>query len=123
MLSIFPIMFLSLLAHAILRVATGAVLIVFGIQNFRKIQSGTPHTHLFLLSICALYEVVCGVLLVVGYLTQVAALTLVGYALLISFVRRSGVSKLPASTRILLAGIGLSLFITGAGAFAVDMPF
>ena len=116
-------MFLSLLAHAILRVATGAVLIAFGIQNLRKIQSGTPHTHLFLVSICALYEVVCGVLLVVGYLTQAAALTLVGYALLISFVRRSGVSTLPASTRILLAGIGLSLFITGAGAFAVDMPF
>jgi uncharacterized membrane protein YphA (DoxX/SURF4 family) len=122
MLSVFPIMFLSLLAHAILRVITGGVLIYMSGSHIRSMRAGgAPKTTL---AVLAFLELILGGMMVIGILTQIAALATVAVAIALLIARSKLASYLPsASFFILLIAISLSLVITGAGALAVDMPF
>ncbi len=120
MLSIFPIMFLSLLAHAILRIIAGIVLFFEGTRHYRHARSEGGKL-LFLISAV---EILCGVLLMTGFATQLAALAILLFAcLVIALHKRLGTIAQPYSFYVLYVGISLSLFITGAGAFAFDLPF
>ncbi len=121
MLSVFPsIMFLSLLAHALLRVMTGLVLFSHGVAHFRK-GNGLSSKAVY---VAATIEAICGIFLIAGFLTQVVALATFAFALImLIFRKRVALMATPASFYLLLIGISLSLVITGAGAFAVDIPF
>ena len=123
MLNLFPIMFLSLLAHAILRITAGMLLIYLGVSRQKTLRTN-PAASWGILAFLSLIEIVVGAMLIAGFLTQVAALILLCYAIVALLLRkRLAAYLLPPSAHVLMIGVAISLFITGAGAFAFDMPF
>ena len=129
MLNPFPIQFLSMLAYTILRVCVGAILIHLGIKhNVRrhdiKHSLPLPNFSVFVALTLSLVELVTGVMLIAGYYTQYAALAVMGMsAVILLFYRQFASPLIPNKTfYLLLFGAALSLFITGAGAFAFDLP-
>ncbi len=120
-MAVFPIMFLALLAHAILRIITGGALAIFGIQHLRK--SHAPESPRIALILLGMLELSLGGLFVVGFLTQLAALGVLALAISLLIFHKKCAAYVPERAFfVLLIAISLSLFITGAGAFAVDMP-
>ncbi len=118
MLNPFPIQFLSLAAYFLLRLVLGTVLIKMGVNCFKK-RKDTP-----LAWILAILEIGSGTLFILGLYTQIASLlTLFLVTLLWSLRGSKNNSFAPNRTILLLvAGIAVSLFITGAGAFSFDLP-
>ena len=131
MLNPFPIQFLALLAHLLLRVITGVVLLVLGYRHFKHratLQTvltlplfpfGKITTLFFIMT-----ELVVGILFILGHSTQIAALVLMAMSVKMLFWRkRFAHSTIPGRLFYLLfLGIACSLFITGAGALAFDLP-
>jgi uncharacterized membrane protein YphA (DoxX/SURF4 family) len=131
MLNPFPIQFLALLAYFILRVITGLVLITLGFRHLKHRETLAQNMKLtiapfggFNVWALAITEIAVGSLLIIGLHTQWAALILIIMSLkLIWLERYFKHSTIPSRLfYLLLIGIGLSLFITGAGAFAFDLP-
>lgn len=131
MLSVFPIHFLALFAHFLLRIVVGFLLLHMGIQHFlyrKELKdilklSWWPYG-LFTTWTFALGEIALGTLIFVGAWTQLATLlvALMSIKMLIMrnwFDHQSIPSK---SFYFLLLGATLSLTITGAGVFAFDLP-
>lgn len=117
-------MFLGLLAHALLRVVTGSVLCVLGIQTYRRAKTLPWTPTKIVLMHCALIELCCGLMLIVGIFTQAVALVVLLYAAtLLIFHKRLAAHINTRGFYALLCGISISLCITGAGALAVDLPF
>ncbi|HMO77590.1 MAG TPA: hypothetical protein PKA42_00340 [Candidatus Paceibacterota bacterium] len=131
MLNPFPIQFLALLAFFILRVIVGFAFIHLAQRHFKHRQALHPtlvlpffpfgKIHTFVLIIT---ELVIGVMFLVGFYTQIAALLTILMSLKMLVLRNKFVTPhLPNRlTYLLLFGIGCSLFITGAGIFAFDLP-
>lgn len=131
MLNLFPIQWLALLAYFILRVIVGLALITLGmrhVRHFRELAGVAripllpiPRTAITLLITT---ELVAGTLLVLGFLTQAGALLLIILSLkmLLWHGRFPHPSIPPRLTYVLFLAAGLSLLITGAGAFAFDLP-
>jgi uncharacterized membrane protein YphA (DoxX/SURF4 family) len=131
MLNPFPIQFLSMLAYVILRIIVGIVFLILGYRHFknRKALAETFSFTLFpfgslpsLLLICG--ELTIGTMFVLGLYTQYAALgALVLSLYMLLFRKRLSHASLPGRLfYLLIFGISASLFITGAGAFAFDLP-
>jgi uncharacterized membrane protein YphA (DoxX/SURF4 family) len=131
MLNIFPIQFLALFAYFLLRVLTGTVLLYLGLLHARSLptlQDGLtlswwPYGRLSAL-VLILTELVTATMLLVGYAAQLAALILILMSVKI-FLLRGLLTHDTIPSRpfyVLLLGIALCLFITGAGAFAFDLP-
>jgi uncharacterized membrane protein YphA (DoxX/SURF4 family) len=131
MLNPFPIQFLSLLAYFILRVLTGLVLLTLGYRHFeaRKVLNTILVLPLFpfgtvTTTVLIMAELVIGALFILGAFTQIAALL----AMIMSFKMivlksRFAHSSIPGRLfYVLLLAISCSLFITGAGVFAFDLP-
>ncbi|MBL7045978.1 MAG: DoxX family protein [Parcubacteria group bacterium] len=133
MLTVFPsLLFLSLLAPFILRIVVGVILFSDGFSYFKgnkeKIAGeatkmfGGIGRYSYLLVGGA--EALIGLSLIAGYLTQVSALLGAILIIKIFFLKK----KMPTlslqsnTTYILLLAILVSLIVTGAGAFAVDLP-
>ena len=131
MLNIFPIQYLALFAYFILRVAVSLVLIMLGLRHWhyrhelKKVFTCTW----FPMSGYAAYlwpvaELAVAGFLLVGAYTQIAALLLMLMSLKLMLIR----PWFPHPTipsrlfYLLLFAIAISLFITGAGAFAFDLP-
>ncbi len=73
--------------------------------------------------ILILAEVVIGGMLIIGAYTQIAALGAMALSIKLLISRGPLPSALPPKLfYCLLLGISISLFITGAGLFAVDLP-
>ncbi len=131
MLNLFPIQWLALLAYFLLRIIVGLVLITLGMRHvmaFRELVAVArvpllpiPRTAIALLIAT---ELIAGTLLVFGFLTQLGALLLIALALkMLLWHSHFPHPSIPARlTFVLLLGCGLSLLITGAGAFAFDLP-
>lgn len=131
MLNLFPIQFLALGAYFILRIVTALVLLHLGLKHLQARRElyqviklpvfpfGKIGTWLLILS-----ELTIAVLLGLGLLTQLAALLLLAMAIkFIILHRHFKHPTIPGRlTYLLLAGISLSLLITGAGIFAFDLP-
>ncbi len=132
MLSVFPIMFLSLLAHAILRVFVGGILLYLGYRHLRKhravlgahFRTHWPHIGLPSVILLGTAECVLGFMFIAGFLTQIAAIGGMILSLQALMFRRSLIiPALPdAYFWILLLAASTSLLITGAGALAIDLP-
>lgn len=130
MLNFFPIQFLAPIAATLLRICIGFFLIRIG---RRRIANRTPTSLVIapsttyrpgILLCIGILEIVAGVSFIVGAGTQLAALfTLVLSLLHILRPRRLIGPGIPErSFFVLLFFVSLSLLITGAGAFAVDLP-
>ncbi len=131
MLNPFPIQFLALLAYLLLRVFVGAILLYLGIRHWQTRHTlketlvlpwwpfGTTTTLVLIIA-----ELVLGTLFILGAYTQYAALITMLICLdFMLFRHRFTHETLPARIfYVLLFGCALSLFITGAGALAFDLP-
>ena len=131
MLNPFPIQFLALFAYFLLRVTVALVLFVLAWRHFKwrhelAAAFGTPWFPFSSISVWVLIltELIIALMLLVGFYTQYAALAL----LIVSFkfmMFRPLVAHPTIPPRllyVLLFGAALSLFITGAGVFAFDLP-
>jgi len=128
MLSLFP-QFLAyqFFSPFILRIVLGVVFISFGYTKFKDV-SGVSAL-LFSLGIkpakfwtvfLAILEIVVGILFIIGFIAQVAAilasLIIIGAIFTVARVNKK------YTFYIILLAISLSLIISGPGAFAIDLP-
>lgn len=112
--SLFPqLFFLSYVAPVIIRLAVAGVFFYDTVKIWRSGEAKWP----------ALVWIVFGVLIAVGFLTQLAVLLAALHIVFLAF-RKGGVSVFKNSTTAVLAlAILLSLFVTGAGGLAFDLPY
>jgi len=131
MLNLFPIQWLALLAYFILRVMVGITLVILARRHLAAFRALAAVAQVPLLpiprtaiSLLIATELVAGTLLILGLFTQAGALLLIVLSLtMIVWHRRLPHPSIPPRlTYILFLAAGLSLFITGAGAFAFDLP-
>ncbi len=133
MLNPFPIQFLSMLAYTLLRICVGFLLLRIGLKHGaartvlpQELMNTFPffpfgRTALWMIVVS---ELVAGVMFLLGFYTQIAAIIMMIFCVKLIVWHR----RLPAqyfehrSFYVLLFFASLSLFITGAGAFAFDLP-
>ena len=133
MLNAFPVLLdYSLFAPFILRIVAGMIFIDLGLVTFkterqRWIASLTalriPKPQMAL-KILGLIEIIGGIMLVLGFYTQVAALILAILTWSEAYIEYKDPAILKRSLVFysMLLAITLSLLLTGAGAFAIDLP-
>lgn len=133
MLNVFPeLLNYSFMAPTVIRIAVGALFIILG---YEKYTTHKERLSVFLNSIrinpsktivqfLGGVEIAIGILLIVGAVTQIAALI----ALIISFVslvltlREPDLQLRRPTVYILTMAICFSLLLTGAGFLAIDLP-
>lgn len=131
--NLFPDLFnFSLLAPSILRAALGLIFLNLGLLKLSKERRGwissfnllNLHPAGFFTGLLGIIETVGGFLLIVGAYTQLTALILLIISLceLMIEYREESVLKRDFVFYLLLATICVSLLLTGAGLFAVDIP-
>ncbi len=134
MLNPFPIQYLALFAYFILRVFVGLTLLYLGNKHWEN------RHELFKISIPTLpfaesfvqvgtytliaTEVIIGLMFVAGFFTQIAALVLIIMSIkMLVFSKYLKHPSIPSRlSYTLFLAIGISLFITGAGVLAFDLP-
>jgi len=133
MLNTFPTLLnYSWYAPLILRLVLGLILIDLGVLKWRSERADWIATfaaykirpaHLWV-SLYGLVEIVGGLMLVIGLYTQVAALAFVLLSGIEFYIEYSegGILKRDIVFYVLVFAIALSLLLTGAGAFARDLP-
>jgi uncharacterized membrane protein YphA (DoxX/SURF4 family) len=133
MLSLFPsLLNYSLLSPFILRVVLGLIVLDLGVLKFRSERKrwissfdtlGLRPADLFV-TLYALLQIIGGLLLLIGLWTQGAALAFVIFTGIELYIEWSAkeVLKRDLVFYILLFVISLSILLTGAGAYALDMP-
>jgi uncharacterized membrane protein YphA (DoxX/SURF4 family) len=134
MINPFPIAYLSLVAYAALRVILGLILLNLGYRHMTKdnarlteaLRACVP-TFARLAPGFAIYfavvELALGAAFVAGFYTQIAAMVAVVYALKLLYLRNRLADLIPSpSFFLLMIGVSISLFITGAGILAMDIP-
>jgi uncharacterized membrane protein YphA (DoxX/SURF4 family) len=118
MLNPFPeLLTYSTFAPFILRAVLGLVFLDLGVMKLRRVRLGWVPA-------LGLLEVIGALMLFAGFYTQIAALAIVittGIELYIEW-KDSQVLKGDFVFYLLLFAISLSLLLTGAGAFAKDIP-
>lgn len=133
MLNPFPeLLIYSLLAPLILRLIAGLIFVNLGLLAFKgekerwvvscsALKISKPQATVKILGVI---EVAGGVMLVLGFYTQVAALILGLLTLAEAYVeyKDSAILKRDLVFYIMLLAIVLSLLFSGAGAFAIDLP-
>ena len=133
MLNPFPdLLIYSLLAPFILRVVVGLIFVNLGVLAFKnekerwltslsvlKVPNPKIATRIF-----GVIEIIGGIMFILGFYTQVAALALG----LLTFIEAYVEYKDPVILKrnfvfyIMLLAIVISLLFSGAGAFAIDLP-
>ena len=133
MLNPFPdLLYFSMLAPFILRVVAGLIFLDLGVLAWKQekgrwlISLSTlqvPNPKLAL-KILGFVEIVGGVMLILGFYTQIAALLLAILTFAEAYVEFKDPSILKRSMvfYVLLFAITLSLLLTGAGSFSIDLP-
>lgn len=131
MLNLFPIQWLALLAYFILRLGVGSVFIFLAYNQLKHwkdipITINLPiiHNSRVIFALIIGCELLIGTLYIIGLATQVAALLAMALSLkLIVWHRRFPTGSIPNKlSYVLIVFASVSLFITGAGAFAFDLP-
>jgi putative oxidoreductase len=133
MLNTFPeLLTFSLFAPLILRVVLGLVFLNLGYQKFGRERNSwvnffsvTPFKPAnFWVNIFAAIQIVGGLMLIVGYYTQIAALVFAVITLAELYVENREPALLNRNLvfYLLLFAISLSLLFTGAGFLAFDLP-
>ena len=133
MLNPFPeLLTFSLLGPFILRLVIGVIFIDLGVLKLRGEKSrwlasfntlGLRPADLFL-TLYAFVQIIAGLFILVGLWTQIAAIVLVIFTAIEFYIEWSAKEILKRSIvfYILLLAILLSLLLTGAGAYAFDLP-
>ncbi len=118
MLSIFPtLLTYQLFAPFLIRITLGAIFIYWGWTTFRKPVSTREKA-------VSIIEAVVGILFVIGFWTQIAALA----AIIDLIIRLAGKVKAKAfltngvNYYLVLLVLAVSLLVSGAGFLAFDLP-
>ena len=131
MLNPFPIQFLSYLAYFLLRLFVAGTLIYLGVEHYKHRHKLKHILKLpwfpfggFVSVVFPLGELVVGAFMFVGAFVQYAALAVIVMSLKMIFMRQwfDHHSIPPKIFYVLLLGAAISLFITGAGILAFDLP-
>jgi uncharacterized membrane protein YphA (DoxX/SURF4 family) len=131
MLNLVPIQFLSLFAYAILRIVVGYIWCQLALTHYRQRTPLATSLAIPLLPspklvvvMIILTEGVIGILFMLGLGTQIAALLAIAWCLKLLVLRRyfTHTSFPDTRTTVLLLTIAVTLFITGAGIPAFDLP-
>lgn len=124
MLNLFPIQFLALFAFFILRIFVGIALIIIAKRIDAAYQNGDIRMSVFVRWFLKCVLLGAGALFIVGMLTQLAALIIVVVSVtMLMFPFAHLQTQLPDRlVWFLLLGASLTLFITGAGVLAIDLP-
>lgn len=125
MLSVFPaLLTFGIFAPLILRLALGAFFLLTSVHRF----SERPKQQRELVWAIAALEFVAGVLLVLGFLTQIAALFGAVYAVALLVLREQHNKKLDMLVTaelfvyIFIFAAAVALILAGPGALAIDLP-
>ncbi|OGN01180.1 MAG: hypothetical protein A2651_03865 [Candidatus Yanofskybacteria bacterium RIFCSPHIGHO2_01_FULL_42_12] len=132
MLNLFPGLLIPMLGPVILRLVIGLIFIDLGILKFRAEKTrwlasfetlGIRPADLFV-PVYASLQILGGILLILGLWTQAAALVFVIFTGIELYVEMNAkeVLKRDLVFYLLLFVISLSLLLTGAGSFAIDIP-
>ena len=133
MLNPFPeLLSYSLLAPFILRVILGVIFVDLGVLKFKKERArfiaSFEALHLKpakeLVTLAGILDIVGGTMLILGLYTQIAALAFViltGIEIYIES-KDTKILKRDMTFYVLVLIIAVSLLLTGAGAFAFDIP-
>ena len=128
----FPDLFsLIFFAPFLLRVGLGTLLFLFGFIRLsgrrhvylKRFRERWPELGEVLLFSLGGIEIVVGILFILGFYTQIAALVSMAMALLLLF--RQNTRMISGNNKpmyFLIFMVSLSLLISGAGAFAFDIP-
>lgn len=133
MLNPFPeLLVYSMLAPFILRVVLGFVFLDLGLLKLKKensrwvasLEALHLHPAKTLVMLVGLVEVVGAIMLFFGFYTQIAALTFVILTGIEFYIEWKDASVLKRNIvfYLLLFAISLSLLLSGAGAYAKDIP-
>ncbi len=118
MLNTFPdLLAFSLLAPFLIRVSLGILFIIFGYYELKK-RSG------ILTSSVTYLKIIGGLMLIVGLLTQISSLVLaiITFINIIIGFRNKSYSKDKIFLFIFIFIATISLLLSGAGIFAIDLP-
>jgi len=121
MLSIFPdLLTFWLVVPLILRVTAGLIFIYFGVSTIWKKRERS----ILATWVTPAIEIIGGVLLVLGFLTQLAALILLVFVAgtVYAKIRRPNIFDNTLEFYILLLAVLFSLLFLGSGFFAIDLP-
>ena len=131
MLNPFAIQWMALLAYALLRIFVGIILLYLGIKHLSSRHelkyvlklSWWPFGRLST-ALLILFELALAIFILLGAYTQYAVLILALMCLEFIILRPhfNHHSIPPRLFYFLLLGVSLTLFITGAGAVAFDLP-
>jgi len=133
MLNTFPtLLSFSFLAITLLRVTAGIIFVYFGLLKITKDKESKIKffeiVHLkpakYWLFFIAYTEIISGILITIGLLTQIASMIASIIMLITIFIKIKKPSALPNTTDfyILFFVVFFILIFTGAGAFAFDLP-
>lgn len=131
MLNIFPLQWLALFAYFILRVWVGGILFYLGVQHIKSYRELVATTTWLLLPkyklpivLLIASEFILSIMLLAGAYTQLVVLGIFMLSVkMILWRGRFSHSSVPDRWfYFLLLGCCLSIFITGAGAIAFDLP-
>ena len=118
MVNVFPdLLAFGLLAPFIIRIFLGAYFLMLGWSAFRKteVDSGMQE-NVWRKKILGFIEVVAGLCVIVGFLTQIMAVALAALSLYCAWHEKGRLSY------VLLFGMAISLLFSGAGFLALDLP-
>lgn len=123
MLNPFPIQFLALLAYFLLRICVSFVITLLAYNHItsRHLLSRRFSLPISVVVGFALAELSVAALLFIGMYTQYAILALLLLLPAYAIIHKQQQFPLYMSI-LLLFGAAISIFITGAGAFAFDLP-
>lgn len=133
MLNPFPeLLIYSMMGPFVLRVVLGLIFLDLGILKFKteknrwiaSFEAIGLRPADTLVTLYGLLQVIGGVMLLVGFYTQIAALAFVIFTSIEIYLewKEGALLKRNIVFYILLFVISLSLLLTGAGAFAFDLP-
>lgn len=124
-------MWLSLVAYAILRVFVGGVFLVLAYRHYHKkdevkkrLATRWPKLAGLMAAKLFVVELLLAGMFIAGFYTQIAALIAILFSLKMLVMRKRLPYPLMPQPMVfaLLIAASLSLFITGAGIFAFDLP-
>ncbi|HEV7449402.1 MAG TPA: DoxX family membrane protein [Candidatus Paceibacterota bacterium] len=134
MLNTFPMLLYPFFAPLILRVAVGLLFVGVGVRTWRhaarlaEVSVPVLGKQAWVPYFVGLFELALGLMFLAGWYTQVAAIIAIIGVIKYAVYRRwwpqvlAGYFPVSPTTAVLLAVICLSLLISGAGAFAQDLP-
>jgi putative oxidoreductase len=133
MLSVFPFLLTyQLAAPLLLRLTLGLILANFGWTKLRRQKAEKAaffetiglRPGIIWVWIIALVEIVAGLFLIAGFLTQIAALTAAIILIAAIFLKKKHPASFESGLCLLsiCLVIALSLLLTGPGFFAFDLP-